>query len=70
MAQAMTNATPDEQLCYHCGLQLDPQDCGRAEVEAHWLDEEGQQSDETYMVCRECLAAGSASGPGYRAVQA
>ena len=58
-----------EGICY-CNTvgHGHPDDWGRAEVDARWVDMDGSVSEEVYRICRSCLDAGSPGGPGYRAV--
>lgn len=52
------------EQCHHCQLTgID--EPGAAEFAAHWVDTEGERSDEEYMVCADCLTAGVPEGPGY-----
>ena len=55
-----------DAMCHYCA-----QVCERVEeiadgtIEAHWVDTDGAISDETYLVCGDCYAAGCPTGPGY-----
>jgi hypothetical protein len=54
--------------CDHCKTNAEPADCGAAEIAATYVDSAGECDGRVVAICRECLGAGSETGPGYRAV--
>lgn len=66
LLEKLTELEPVTQArCYNCALTLAPAACGAAEVDAVWVDSDGATDGVRRTICRECLAAGVPSGPGY-----
>ena len=62
-----THQRPDREVCTHCADLLNVAECGAAEHNVYWVDEDGVTCDVATRVCTGCLRAGRPDGPGYRA---
>lgn len=59
------------QPCHYCSTVVahgHESEWGEGEIRARWVDTDGSVSDETYLVCLDCLRASAPGGPGYQAV--